>query len=280
MLISQNVINASEHTEDIRNSFVVISKGSFVMGSPNDELGKGPHENQVQVTISKNFAMMKTELTQLQYFQVMGSNPSFFSKIEHCPQTHKIMNGVELCPSNPVERISYLDIVNKFIPKLNEITGINYRLPTEAEWEFAARAGTVSAYSFGSDDIGKYAWYGKNSQINEVPMTHPVASKLSNGNGLYDMHGNVWELVMDQYERVLPGGVDPLVLSGDWPGFRVARGGSYGLDILRNGNAYLRSGSRVDCIQSYADGRHIGFRLAKDLTSNTRPNGGFQNRRF
>ena len=116
----------------------------------------------------------KYPVTQAQYKAVMGTNPSYFKNDSQ----------------NPVEQVSWND-AQAFCEKLSEITGENYRLPTESEWEYACCAGTTTNYYFGDNDnqLGNYAWYGENSQN----KTHPVAQKLPNDWGLYDMHGNIWE---------------------------------------------------------------------------------------
>jgi formylglycine-generating enzyme required for sulfatase activity len=243
-------------TNAYKMDFIKIAKGSFVMGSPSRESNRGSDENQVTVTISKDFSLMKTEVTQSQWVNVMGSNPSKFKNQQNCPESFAIINGVGLCPNNPVEMVSWND-VQAFIAKLNALEGRNvYRLPTEAEWEFAARAGTVTAYSFGSDDLNKYAWFYGNSNVNGNYQTHPVAGKLSNTNGLFDMHGNVWEWVQDMYQSNLPGGIDPVENAGS---FRVFRGGSFDFNAqdLRSANRY---GGGADYRYGY-----VGFRLAKDL---------------
>lgn len=239
-------------TNMYKMDFVKIAKGSFVMGSPNSETNRSSDENQVTVTISKDFSIMKTEVTQLQYFNVMGFNPSRFKNIEDCPDTFMKVNGQGLCPNNPVEQVSWND-VQTFIAKLNSSEGsLVYRLPTEAEWEYAARAGSSSAYSFGSDDINKYAWFYSNSGS----KTHAVATKLANANGLFDMHGNVWEWVQDMYQGTLPGGIDPSVSAGS---SRVVRGGSY-YDFAQ----FFRSAYRL-YVGADNRGSNLGFRLVKTL---------------
>jgi formylglycine-generating enzyme required for sulfatase activity len=144
-------------------------------------------EPRHRVVFSKGFWMAKTEVTQAQWKQLMGSNPSKFIK-----------SG----PDAPVETVSWNEC-RDFMKKLNELPAIRkngvVRLPTEAEWEYACRAGTQTAYYFGdgADKLGDYAWYGKNSGM----KTHPVARKKPNAWGLYDMHGNVWEWCLDWYGR-------------------------------------------------------------------------------
>jgi formylglycine-generating enzyme required for sulfatase activity len=121
-----------------------------------------------------SFAIGKYPVTQAQYQAVMRTNPSYFKNN----------------PQNPVEQVSFED-AQVFCQKLSQLTGKNYRLPTELEWEYACRAGTTTDYYFGDDyrQLKDYAWYIDNSQ----GTTHPVGQKKPNAWGLYDMHGNVWE---------------------------------------------------------------------------------------
>ena len=167
--------------------FVLIQPGEFDMGSPANEIGRGNDEGPVHhVKISEAFYLGKYEVTQKQWHEVMGNNPLYFK-------------GDDL----PVERVSW-DDVQDFIKKLNEKEGTNkYRLPTEAEWEYAARAGTTTRYSFGDDDskLGEYAWYSENSGH----KTHPFGKKVANPWGLYDVHGNVWEWVQDEWHDTYNG---------------------------------------------------------------------------
>ncbi len=175
---------------------VLLPAGKFMMG------GKDQH----QVTLTKPFFMGVTLVTQAQYEAIMGNNPSRFKG-----------------PTNPVETISWDDAAN-FCKKLSDKTRQAARLPTEAEWEYACRAGTKTAFSFGDDDsaLGDYAWYADNSG----GTTHPVAQKKPNPWGLYDMHGNVWEWVADWHDDYPTQAVtDP---KGPGSGaFRVVRGGGY-----------------------------------------------------
>ncbi len=168
-------------TNSIGMEFVLIPAGEFDMGLASSEVGRLDWEGPVhRVKISTAFYIGKYEVTQKQWRDVMGSSPSMFK-------------GDNL----PVEQVSWND-VGDFIKKLNEKEGGNkYRLPTEAEWEYAARAGTKTIYSFGDDEsmLGDYAWYYENSAL----KTHDVGQKKSNPWGLYDMHGNVSEWVEDWY---------------------------------------------------------------------------------
>ena len=183
-------------------AFKLLLGGEFTMGDGNEAN---------QVTLTKAFHLGVYEVTQEQYEQVMGTNPSHFKG-----------------PQNPVEKVSWDDAV-EFCRKLSELpaeksAGYVYRLPTEAEWEYACRAGTTSEYSFGDSEseLCDYAWYAMNS----VATTHPVGDKKPNAWGLYDMHGNVWEWCQDWYGDYPSGSTtDPTgAASGS---ARVFRGGSW-----------------------------------------------------
>ena len=231
--------------------FVTISEGEFIMGAPKDRWGRD--REQVKVNISKPFEMMITEITQEHWLEVMGKNPSRFKSEKYCRGQHRVIsNGhlgglfgkIELCPDHPVENVSWKDVQN-FIFKFNQQKndGYFYRLPTEAEWEYAARAGTTTAYFFGEDrsNLGGYAWYLENAKGNPdysfrrdgdgrvwasggpSKQTSPVGQKRANPYGLYDMSGNVWEWVQDSYAENLPGETDPLQSGGRR---RIIRGGS------------------------------------------------------
>ena len=182
--------------------FVRIPAGTFMMGSENGDDDEKPIH---QVRVTKPFYMGKFEVTQAQWQAVMGSNPSFF-------------NGGNL----PIEQVSWNE-AQEFIERLNERESTSsYRLPTEAEWEYACRAGTTGDYA---GDLGAMAWYKGNSDR----KTHPVETKQANAFGLHDMHGNVWEWVQDwsapTYDANAPGD-DP---TGPQSGSsRVFRGGSWG----------------------------------------------------
>ncbi len=185
---------------------VRIPAGKLMMGSPEAEEGRDDDEDQHEVTISKPFYMGVTAVTQAQYAAVMGENPSEFKG-----------------EANPVESVSWDEAV-EFCKKLSEKTGRMVRLPTEAEWEYACRAATKTAYPFGGDDadLENYAWYDGNSD----GATHPVGQKKPNAWDLYDMHGNVWEWCADWYEDYPDGAAtDP---QGPESGTdRVRRGGSW-----------------------------------------------------
>ncbi|MCM0604475.1 MAG: SUMF1/EgtB/PvdO family nonheme iron enzyme [Xanthomonadaceae bacterium] len=234
--------------------FVDIKKGTFQMGSPDSESGRYSDETAHSVTISHDFEIGATEVTQLQWFQVMGTNPSYFSSSSYCADDNIVIGGTSICPNLPVEQVSYNDI-KAFLTKFNANKADNYtyRLPTEAEWEYSARSGSQAAYSFGNDasKLGEYAWFSSNLGS----RTHEVASKQASSNGTYDMHGNVWEWVEDAYGDYSKGSVtDPLASSGS---DRVVRGGGW------NGSARgLRSARR----RSLSPGVRwcgVGFRLLR-----------------
>lgn len=177
-------------------SFVFINRGSFVMGSLSSEKGRESDEQAHGVNLLNSYEMMAFEVTQQNWFDVMGDNPSKFRTQKDCPQNYAETNGVQLCPRHPVESVSW-ERVQEFMRRLTDKSGrYRYRLPTEAEWEWAARAGTKTAYPFGDSgyNLKNYAWFEDNSQM----QTHPVGSLTPTGNAngfpkLYDMFGNVWE---------------------------------------------------------------------------------------
>jgi formylglycine-generating enzyme required for sulfatase activity len=217
--------------------FTLIPAGSFTMGADkNFEDADDDETPQHRVSISRPFYLGAYEVTQAQWTAVMGNNPSSFKGL-----------------SNPVEMVSW-DDVQAFIQRLNAKEGHNrYRLPTEAEWEYAARAGTTGAYSFGDDEdsLGRYAWYWDNSG----EKTHLVGQKQPNAWGLYDMYGNVWEWVQDCYEKYSSSSVtDPKGPSSG--SYRVRRGGSWGR-FARDCRAAYRNRN-----WSIIRRNDIGFRLA------------------
>ncbi|MDY0171080.1 MAG: SUMF1/EgtB/PvdO family nonheme iron enzyme [Thermoguttaceae bacterium] len=169
----------------VKLTLVLIPPGEFMMGSPDsDPDARGNEKPQHRVRITQPFYLGKYPVTQQQWETVMGSNPSRFKG-----------------PRNPVEQVSWYDC-QEFLRNLNEKAADprrKFRLPTEAEWEYACRAGTTTRYSFGNDAsaLGYYAWYWGNSD----GRTHPVGQKKPNAWGLYDIHGNVWERCADRFEE-------------------------------------------------------------------------------
>ncbi|MDD5058861.1 MAG: SUMF1/EgtB/PvdO family nonheme iron enzyme [Sideroxydans sp.] len=217
---------------------VEIPAGSFDMGSSN---GKPDEQPVHRVTIAKPFAIGKTEVTQEQWQAVMKANPSYFTG---CGDT---------CP---VEQVSWND-VQTFIQKLNAQTGKQYRLPSEAEWEYACRAGNQQEFC-GGDLAENVSWNGFNSGSFFFNTPHPVAIKQANAFGLYDMSGNVWEWVADGYHDSYSGA--PTDGSAWLDGsMRVLRGGSWGFDPK-----FARAASRSKFGTNYRYYSY-GFRLALTL---------------
>ena len=215
---------------NVKIELVLIPNGKFMMGSPVSELGR-EFETEHQVTITKAFYMGKYEVTQEQWESVMGTNPSF-------------KKGEKL----PVTNISWHDC-QEFIRKLNKETGEGYRLPTEAEWEYACRAGTTTAFSFGETISKDHANYDE-SQIK------PVGTYKPNAFNLYDMHGNVWEWCEDLISYYPKGpAINPIGAEGN---DRVFRGGSFKSDEVK----YLRSFHRFWRPENESD-LNGGFRLVK-----------------
>ena len=229
-----------------------IEPGTFIMGSPEDEQGRKGDEMQHKVTLSKAFYIGIFELTQRQWELVMGSNPSKFK-----------VNS-DLCP---VEQVSYVDIrgsgdganwpknnkvdAPSFMDKIRARTGNLFDLPTEAQWEYACRAGTTSAYS-GKGDLGDMAWH----YYNAYNKTHPVGQKMANAWGLYDMHGNVLEWCLDWYGTYSSAGRDPRGASSG--SSRVRRGGYYFSNPLVCRAAYRLIQSPQGPEYSYSE---VGFRV-------------------
>ena len=185
--------------------FVKIEPGAFPMGAVDAGADETPRH---EVTISKGFFLGKFPVTQGQWEAVMESNPSRHRGLNH-----------------PVETVSWLD-AQRFVQRLNIAAGDSlYRLPTEAEWEYACRAGTATPWSFGDDEskLEDYAWYSEN---NRPTGAKAVGAKLPNAWGLHDMHGNVWEWVQDRYGRYASG--VKMDSQGPMTGSRrVLRGGYY-----------------------------------------------------
>ncbi|MGC9326308.1 MAG: formylglycine-generating enzyme family protein [Candidatus Hinthialibacter sp.] len=243
----------------IELQMVKIPAGAFWMGSPVGEPRRSTDEFQHFVKLTKDFYIGKYEITQAQYEAVMGVNPSFFQ--------HQ--------PNYPVERVSWYDGV-KFCNRLSEMKGYKtvydlgvltadwnadgFRLPTEAEWEYACRSGAASAFYWGDDpnytEIDLYAWYDLNSE----GRLHEAGLKLPNAWGLFDMSGNVWEWCHDWYGLYdVHDATDPKgMASGE---IRVWRGGNWGDEAM-----YCRSASRDGWKPKSAD-PYLGFRIVRTAES-------------
>ncbi|AEF84429.1 serine/threonine kinase [Treponema primitia ZAS-2] len=236
------------------DAWVRINGGTFMMGSPSSDADRDSDEVQHQVTVS-SFYMAQYEVTQQEYEEVMGTNPS-------------TLKGRRL----PVESVSWFDAV-EYCNKRSQREGLTlaytingsgdsrtvtwnrnangYRLPTEAEWEYACRAGTTTPYSSGSS-IDNTAWYSSNSER----KPHPIGEKGANPWGLYDMHGNVWEWCWDWYGTYPSGSqTDPAGASSG--SYRVRRGGGWSIVAQ-----FVRSAFRRSNVPSFRY-RTLGFRLVR-----------------
>jgi formylglycine-generating enzyme required for sulfatase activity len=247
---------ASEEKSHKENIFILpngaelemvwIEAGDFITGSPDTEIGREINEIQHKVTITKGFWIGKYEITQGQWEKVMNTQPwegqIFFKKDGDYPAVYISWNDTQ-----------------DFIKKINEAEGKEiYRLPTEAEWEYACRAGTKSAYSFG-DDVSKlddYGWHGKNTYDLGNYFAHKVGQKLPNPWGIYDMHGNVWEWVHDFY--------------GDYPEEpQIDPKGPESSDnhVFRGGSFYYLSRFARSAYRGYNTPNHrlfnLGFRIVR-----------------
>ena len=193
-----------------------IEAGSFIMGEDqNDESHR--------VTLTKPFFCGLFEVTQKQYTLIMGSNPSGFSG-DTLPVEKVSYNMIRGSSNGANWPSSYSVDSSSFVGKLRSRTGLDFDLPTEAQWEYACRAGTTTTYSYGNSANGNYMWYVSNSN----DKTHPVGLKSANPWGLYDMHGNVWEWCLDWYGN-LAYGTDP---NGSSSGsYRVLRGGGWSFHL-------------------------------------------------
>jgi formylglycine-generating enzyme required for sulfatase activity len=219
---------------------VLVKGGSFLMGCTSEQGDDCfSREEPVHVVTLSDFYISKYEVTQQLWRDIMGENPSYFQNCDQCP----------------VEQVSWEDI-QEFLVKLNEKTGKNYRLPTEAEWEYAARGGAQSAYSrySGSDEVGLVAWYDDNSD----GKTHPIGGRKANELGLYDMSGNVVEWCQDWFGPYSPSPQSDPQGPGEGSN-RVQRGGSWSVtpQLCSVSIRFIR----VPALRN----SNVGFRLARSL---------------
>ena len=226
--------------------------GKFLMGSPALEAGCEPTETQHEVILTQGFWIGKTEVTQVQWSAVMGTSPSWFPRKEivrwkvlkwQVPVWRKdfLVNRWSL----PVEQVSW-DDCQEFCRK----TGLGARLPTEAEWEYACRAGSTGPFA-GTGVLDEMGWYDGNSG----GKTHPVGKKKSNTWGLHDMHGNVWEWCQDWYGGDYPAGTATDPTGPAAGGHRAVRGG-----IWRSQSGGCRSAFRSGFAPNFHR-EYMGFRV-------------------
>ena len=235
---------ADKYVNTIGVEFIRVPAGIFFMGARDSEDASSKEKPRHRVHISRDFYLGRYEVTQKQWLSVMGTpNPSNF-----------------ISPDRPVDEVSWND-AQLFIEKLNTLEGgQSYRLPTEAEWEYCARAGSDTSYCFGDDPEGgrlvNYAWFERNSS----GQTHPVGVLSPNSWGFYDMHGNVTEWVQDYYDRQYYSNSSETDPKGPESGRkRVVRGGSW------INQAYsCRSAARGYYSADYTDS-DFGFRIVKDI---------------
>ena len=238
---------------DLNLTMIWVKPGTFMMGSPESEAGRSSNETQHQVTLTKGFYLGKYEVTQAQWEKVKGSNPSHFKGADR-----------------PVEKVPWNDAVD-FCKKLTEMEkkagrvpeGMSYQLPTEAQWEYACRAGTTTAYSWGNDinsSRANYNWVNGGNDGNDFKQTRDVGQYAANPWGFFDMQGNVWEWVSDWKANYLTNAqTDP---EGPASGsYRVERGGSW-----ISGGTNLRSAKRISTTPSNrfpTIGFRVGFQSSK-----------------
>jgi formylglycine-generating enzyme required for sulfatase activity len=234
----------------VSDGFVRINGGTFMMGSPASEVGRDSDEVQHQVTVS-SFYMGKYEVTQKEYAALMGTNPSNFKGDNLPVEKVSWFNAVEYCNARSrKEGLTPAYTVSGTNVTWNRSAN-GYRLPTEAEWEYACRAGTTTPYSSGSS-VDAAGWYWNNSGR----KTHPVGTKQANAWGLYDLHGNVWEWCWDWYGGYSSGSqTDPVGASSGTN--RVVRGGSWDYDG-QNLRSALRNNDTPSIRYNF-----LGFRLAR-----------------
>jgi formylglycine-generating enzyme required for sulfatase activity len=236
-------------TNTIGMKFNKIPAGTFLMGSPETEEGRYGNQHQHEVTITKAFYMQTTEVTQGQWKALMGTEPWTGN------------STVKAGPNYAASYVNWNDAV-AYCKKLSEKEGKTYRLPTEAEWEYACRAGTQTTWSFGNDEnkLGDHAWYDKNAGDIGERYAHQVGLKKPNAFGLYDMHGNVFEWCHDYYGEDYYKSSPEKDPTGPTSGSsRVLRGGSWNYSTRNTRSAYR--------VSNDADVRHDynGFRVVREL---------------
>jgi formylglycine-generating enzyme required for sulfatase activity len=234
---------------EVRQVLRWIPPGEFLMGSPESEPDRSDHETQHKVVLTEGYWLADSACTQALWQAVLGENPSRFSDD----------------PNKPVEQVSWDDIVQRFLPALNDkLPGIEAALPSEEQWEYACRAGTTTAFWFGdqvSPELvnydGNYPYAG-GAKGKYRETTVPVKALPANGWGLYEMHGNVCEWCADRYGEYLSAdGAEPASQPQDGAGKRVLRGGSW-FHLGRLCRSAYRYAFHPDARNDF-----FGFRLAR-----------------
>lgn len=258
--VSTIVFGQSEDSfgDSIGLKFTLIPPGTFQMGSSNGQKDERPVH---KVTISTEFEIGTYEITQGQWFALMGTTVAEQLELMRLsigkPDAQQV-NGEG--DDHPMYLISWTES-QAFITRLNERdTVYNYRLPTEAEWEYAARAGSKTDYSFGDDvtKLGEYAWFYENADLG----THPVGSKLPNPWGLYDVHGNVWEWTLDHNKKYSRRAVTDPQGPSNGEG-RSMRGGGWS-----NPSSSQRSAHRTGNEEGSRSSGGMGMRLIRTRSRN------------
>ncbi len=247
------------HTGQVRNDnglgmkMVWLPAGRFTMGSPRTENDRGYGEDQVEVTLTRGFWLGQTEVTQQQWTSLTGTEP--------WKGKENVREGANYAASY----ISWNDAVvfTKILTEQEQLAGRlpkdwQYELPTEAQWEYACRAGTSTSYSFGDDrsQLSDYAWYRDKEGEYKEGHAREVGKKKPNDFGLYDMHGNVTEWCIDILIGKLPGGSDPRVETGGNVADKTQRGGCWG-----SANWSCRTAYRYMNAPNFRDSQ-VGFRVA------------------
>jgi formylglycine-generating enzyme required for sulfatase activity len=242
-------------TNSLGMRFVLVPAGAFTMGSPADEAGRGPDEDEVQVIISRPFLIGQTEVTQEQWRALMETEP------------WRDRPNVLVIDAHPATYISWeaaRDFCKRLTAREREAGRIpdtvSYTLPTEAQWEYACRAGSTGCYSFGENEnlLPDHSWSDGFGGQHSLRSARPVGQKAGNRYNVFDMHGNAWEWCLDGYARQLPGGTDPLVSTA--AADRVVRGGSWNW-----GPWECRSANRQPMPRDKADFFDGGFRVVRTL---------------
>ncbi len=221
----------------LKIEFLWCEPGKFTMGSPKNEKDRGENEDQVEVTLTKGFWLGKYEVTQEQWRSVMNTEPW----LDH--------RRVRIAPDSPACWVSW-EVANLFCRELTRADrsagvlpeGWDYVLPTEAQWEYACRAGTTTKFSFGDDDkkLDDYAWYGEEHRQPQQMHARAVGTKKPNPWGFHDMHGNVVEWCRDWFQPKYPGGTDPFVSMDQGTGV-TARGGEWRQPLHWSRSAHRQS---------------------------------------